>query len=64
MKKSIVKNNILIVIILLIGLSAYLGFKPLFNFITSGALKEFLAAIFGTVFTIILTMTVFTKFPC
>lgn len=61
MQSSGRRNQYLILLILFIGLSAYAGFRPLFETFTSGAVKEFIAALFGTVFTIVLTMILLNK---
>jgi hypothetical protein len=47
--------------ILLIGIAGYFGFKPLFEYYQKGVIKEFLAAVFGTIFTIVLTMFLLNK---
>lgn len=44
------------VIILVIGLAAYLGFYPLFQMFQSGAIRELLAAIFGAMVVTFITL--------
>lgn len=61
MNRSQKRNVITIIGIILIGISAYLGFGPLFDIFQDGVTSQFLAAIFGTVFTIILTMFLLNK---
>lgn len=55
------KNLITVVAIIAIGLAAYVGFGPLFDKFESGVTGQFLAALFGTVFTIMLTMFLLNK---
>lgn len=50
-----------VITILIIGIAGYFGFKPLFNYFQEGVISEFLAAVFGTVFTIVLTMFLLNK---
>jgi hypothetical protein len=44
------------IIIMLIGVAAYLGFYPLFQMFQSGAIKELLAAIFGALVVTFITL--------
>ena len=55
------QSLVTIFFIIVIGLASYLGFRPLFEFYTGGAIREFLSAIFGTIFTVILTMFLLNK---
>lgn len=56
------KNNLVTVIsIVVIGIAGYVGFSPLFETFKEGITSEFLAAIFGTVFTIMITMFLLNK---
>lgn len=55
------KNLTTVVAIVIIGIAGYIGFGPLFDKFSSGVTGQFLAAIFGTIFTIILTMFLLNK---
>lgn len=56
------KNNLITIIaIVVIGVAGYIGFSPLFAEFKDGVTSEFLAAIFGTIFTIMLTMFLLNK---
>lgn len=55
------KNFYTVVAIVLIGIAGYIGFGPLFDKFESGVTGQFLAALFGTVFTIMLTMFLLNK---
>jgi hypothetical protein len=55
------KNLATVIAIVVIGIAGYLGFGPLFEKFQDGITGEFIAAIFGTVFTIILTMFLLNK---
>jgi len=47
--------------IIIIGGAAYFGFQPIFDHFQGGVVKEFITAIFGTIFTIVLTMFLLNK---
>lgn len=55
------KNLITVIMIVVIGIAGYIGFGPLFDKFESGVTGQFLAALFGTVFTIMLTMFLLNK---
>lgn len=55
------KNLLTVILIVVIGIAGYIGFGPLFDRFEGGVTGEFLAAIFGTVFTIMLTMFLLNK---
>ena len=55
------KNLMTVIAIIVIGVAGYVGFGPLFDRFEGGVTGEFLAAIFGTVFTIMLTMFLLNK---
>lgn len=55
------KNVSLVLLIISISLCAYVGFTPLFDLIKIGVAREFIAAIFGTIFTVIITMVLLNK---
>jgi hypothetical protein len=59
--KSAKKSFTSVISILIIGIAAFIGFGPLFNIYKDGITAQFLAAIFGTIFTIILTMFLLNK---
>lgn len=61
MTKREKKNLITVILIVIIGFAGYLGFGPLFDKFESGVTGQFLAALFGTVFTIMLTMFLLNK---
>lgn len=63
MLNKFVKNKswMTVVAVMLIGFAAFMGFRPLFEVFTGGVIKEFISAIFGTLFTVLLTMFMLNK---
>lgn len=60
-KKSQLRTLITVLSVLVIGIGAFLGFQPIFSNLGDGITKEFIVAIFGTVFTSLLTMFMLNK---
>ena len=61
LKDTQIKGYKILVVILIISLSVYLGFTPLFESVTDGVAKEVVGSSFGAIFVIILTMFLLNK---
>ena len=53
---NLVKTNSSSLVVMLVGVTAYLGFYPLFQTFQSGAIKELLAAVFAAVIITFITL--------
>ena len=59
--KKDTKNYSLIAGIFIIALAAFLGFQPLFEILSNNAAQQFTAAIFGSIFSIVLMIFLLNK---